>query len=294
MNKVRRNRMSLLWFIMPFTLLYVVFFLYPFTKGLLLSFTDWNGISKTTQYVGFQNYLELFTEDSRFLHSLFVTLIFTVLNVAISNICALVLAVAIEWGSRSFRNLLRTLFFLPYVFSLVVVGFVWRLLYTEVLPKLSEQIHWQFFNLDYIGDPAIALYSTIFMNIWYGIGYFLIIYLAGLQTIDTSVLEASQIDGATGWVQFTKIIIPLLMPSITICIFTSIAGSLKIFDAIFVLTGGGPGYSTESIALNIYYEAYGAANRFGYGMAKAVVLAGVILFISYFQLKFFKAKEVEV
>lgn len=292
-NKKIHDGVSLILFIAPFTILFILFFIYPLTKGLFLSFTNWNGISEKMTFNGIDNYMELFT-DKRFLNSLYVTLIFTVFNVGVSNILAIILAVALESGLR-FKKALRTLFFLPYIFSLVVIGFTWRLLYSEVFPSIAQTFQiLSFLDIDFIGDPRIAIYSVIFMNIWYGIGYFLVIYIAGLQSIDSSIIEASSIDGATGWFQFRKVIIPLIMPSITVCLFTSIAGGFKIFDAIFVLTGGGPGNSTESIALNIYNEAFGAANRFGYGMAKAVVLAIIILIISYFQLKFFKAREVEV
>ncbi|NQX66976.1 sugar ABC transporter permease [Paenibacillus alba] len=289
----RKQTGSLLLFIGPFLIVFAVFFLYPLARGVVLSFTDWNGIERTAAFNGIQNYVELFTDDNRFLHSLWITFIFTACTVVISNFVSLLLAVVIESGTK-FKNTLRTLFFLPYIFSLVVVGFTWKIMYIEIVPdiaKLSKLL--QFLNLDYIGNPYLALYSVIIMNIWFGIGYYLIIYLAGIQTIDSSVMEAASIDGAVGWRRFSSITVPLLMPSISICVFTSITGSLKIFDAIFVLTGGGPGYSTESIALNIYYEAFGTANRFGYGMAKSVVLGAVILIISYFQLKFFSSREVE-
>jgi raffinose/stachyose/melibiose transport system permease protein len=293
LNKAGKNAVTWLAFVSPFLILFLVFFLYPLARGVVLSFTDWNGIDRTSSYIGFHNYVEVFTDDKRFLHSLWITFIFTLFTVVVSNIVSLLLAVVIESGIK-FKNTLRTLFFLPYIFSLVVVGFTWKIMYTEIIPDVSQLSRFlKFLNLDYLGDPQLALYSIIVMNIWFSIGYYLIIYLAGLQTIDKSVLEAASIDGATRWRRLTQITVPLLMPTIAICVFTSITGSLKIFDAIFVLTGGGPGYSTESIALNIYYEAFGAANRFGYGMAKSVVLGLIILIISYFQLKFFASREVE-
>lgn len=297
MNSIRqrsgKSTASLLLFTAPFLLVFAVFFLYPLARGVLLSFTDWNGIQRTVSFNGLHNYIELFTDDPRFLYSLWITFIFTALTVIVSNAVSLVLAVLIESVKR-FKNTLRTLFFLPYVFSLVVVGFTWKIMYIEVLPdiaKLSPLL--EFLNLDYIGHPQLALYAVIVMNIWFSLGYYMIIYLAGIQTIDASVMEAASLDGATGWTRFRAMTVPLLMPSISICIFTSITSSLKIFDAIFVLTGGGPGYATESIALNIYYEAFGTANRFGYGMAKSVTLGVIVLLVSYLQLKFFKSREVE-
>lgn len=291
LQKNGRSTLSLFLFIGPFLLIFGVFFLFPLIKGIAVSFTNWNGIGKELTFTGLRNYIDLFTNDKRFLNSILVTSIFTFFYVVISNIVGIILAIIIE-GSR-FRTILRTCFFLPYVMSLVVVGFIWRILYTEALPDLGSILNWQFLNIDFIGNPNIALFSVILMNIWYSVGYFLVIYIAGIQSIDGSLIDSAKIDGAKGLKQIIYIIIPLLMPSITVCVFTSLANSFRVFDAIFVLTGGGPGYATETIALNIYYEAFGAANKFGYGMAKAVILALIVLFVSYFQLRFFKAREVE-
>ncbi len=293
-NIMRRNkeRISMLLFIAPFTVLFITLFLYPLIKGVLFSFTDWNGINPRLNFIGIQNYINLFTQDNRFLHSLGVTGAYTVVNVIGANVLGLLLALIIE-STASIKNLLRTTFFLPYIFSLVVVGFIWKLIYTKVMTNLYDITGIGFFNLDFLGDPKLALTGVLIMSIWQGLGYYLIIYIAGLQTVDKALLEAAGIDGANRFQRFFNVTLPMLMPSVTICVFTSIADSLKVFDAIFVLTSGGPGYATEAIALNIYNEAFGSANLYGYGMAKAVILAIIIMAISLVQLKFFKSMEVD-
>ncbi len=293
-NIMRRNkdRISMLLFIAPFTVLFITLFMYPLIKGVLFSFTDWNGINPRLNFIGIQNYINLFTQDNRFLHSLGVTGVYTVVNVIGANVLGLLLALIIE-STASIKNLLRTAFFLPYIFSLVVVGFIWKLIYTKVMTNLYDITGIGFFNLDFLGDPKLALTGVLIMSIWQGLGYYLIIYIAGLQTVDKALLEAAGIDGANRFQRFFNVTLPMLMPSVTICVFTSIADSLKVFDAIFVLTSGGPGYATEAIALNIYNEAFGSANLYGYGMAKAVILAIIIMAISLVQLKFFKSMEVD-
>lgn len=279
-------------FVAPFGILFSIFLLYPLVKGVIYSFTDWNGVARNVNFVGLRNYIQAFTEDDRFANSLFVTGIFTVFNVIFSNVLGLALALFVEHFRRR-KGLVRTLFFLPYIFSLVVVGFSWKLMYTKVAEDLYELTKIGIFNLDFLGSKTWALPSVLIMSIWQGVGYYLIIYIAGIQSLDMNLLEAADIDGANAWHKFWKMKLPLLMPSITICVFTSIASSLKIFDAVFVLTSGGPGYSTETIAINIYNEAFGSASNYGYGMAKAVILALIIFIISAVQLKYFKGKEVE-
>lgn len=291
MLKKYKNTLSLLLFIAPFTILFSIFFLYCMMNGLFLSFTDWNGISKDFGFVGLKNYITLFN-DGRFYNSLVVTFKFTFLNVILSNIFGLSAALVLE-KIVSGRTLLRIFFFLPYMLSLVVVGFTWRMMFTELIPDLSKLFNWEALNINFLGNNNYALYSIVIMNVWYSVGYFLIIYTAALQTIDKNIVEAADIDGSKGWNKFINITLPLIMPAVTICIFTGIAGSMRIFDAVFILTSGGPGYATETIAINIYSQAFGSANLYGYGMAKSVVLALIILIISYFQLKFFKSKEVE-
>lgn len=284
---------SLFLFSFPFLILFLIFFLIPFVYGIAMSFTNSTGFTPGYDWVGFKNYIELFTSDSRFYSSMLITILFTVLSVSIGNVLALILSFAIESGIKG-KNTFRTLYFLPYVFALVIIGFVWQFIYVQFIPQLGEWLHLSFLNQDYLGNPKIAIFSVIVMQIWYTTGYYLIIYIAGIQAIDTSLLESANIDGASSGTIYRKIMIPLLIPSISICVFSGIASSFKAFDAILSLTGGGPGFATEVLSLNIYYEAMGDAQRYGYGMAKAIIMAIIIFVITLVQLRYFKSKEVEV
>lgn len=292
-KKIKKSpNTAVLLFNLPFLTLFLIFFCYPLMDGIRMSFTNSNGFTDIYEYVGLDNYLELFLKDPRFYASLWETLIFTLLNVVIGNVLALLLAFVVESGIRG-KNVFRTLYFLPYVFAMVIIGFVWKFIYTQWIPQFAQMFHLDFLNQDYLGNPKLALYSVIAMQIWYQLGYFFVIYIAGMQSVDRGLMEAARIDGAEKLALYTKIVIPLLMPSISICLFTGIASSFKAFDSILSLTGGGPGYATEVLSLNIYYEALGDVQRYGYGMAKAVVLAVIISLVTFAQRRFFDKREVE-
>ncbi len=285
--------MALLLFSLPFLIMFLTFFIYPFCVGVVMSFTNTNGFTPKYDFVGLSNYVKLFTNDARFYTSLGLTFLFGFSSVLIGNVLALFLAFVVESGIK-FKNTFRTLFFVPYMFALVIIGFVWRFIYIQYIPQLGSMLGWDFLKQGYISDPKIAIWSVVGMQVWYNLGYYMAIYIAGIQAIDTSMIEAARVDGANTWTLYTKIMIPMMMPSISVCMFTGFASAFKAFDSVLALTGGGPGFATEVLALNIYYEAMGDAQRYGYGMAKAMVLAGVILVITMVQLRFFKSREVEV
>lgn len=287
-----RDNVTLLLFCLPFLTIFMLFFIVPFVDGIIMSFTNSNGFTNVYDFIGIQNYIDLFTKDTRFHESFGVTILFTVLNVVIGNVLALLLAFVIESGIKG-KNFFRTMFFLPYVFALVIIGFAWKFVFTQWIPQFAQTIGLDFLVQDYLGDPKIAIFSVVVMQIWYQLGYYLVIYIAGMQSIDRSLLEAAEIDGAPTVQKYTKVVIPLLYPSISICLFTGIASSLKVFDAILSLTGGGPGYATEVVSLNIYFEALGDSQRYGYGMAKSIILAIVIFAVTFIQRRFFEKREVE-
>ncbi len=259
---------------------------------------------KSIKFIGFGNYKEIFTSDTRFLPSIEkkysekkgraeykitlgavgFTLVFTFFNVIFTNLIALFLALALDTKTRS-KNILRSLFFMPNVLSLVIVAFIWSFIFKAIakIPIL---------NIGWLGDPGIAPFSVIMVQVWQGCGYVMLIYLAGLQNIPSDILEVADIDGANGIDKFFKITLPLLLPSFTIALFLTITNSLRCFDIIWVLTNGGPGYATTPIVVDIYNNAF-AQNRFGYGTAKAVLLCLIIVAVTVIQLSLMKKKEVE-
>ena len=288
-NKRLRAGIIFLSFILPALILYTVFFLIPLFSGILYSLTKWNGISSIKKYVGLNNFKELLG-DKRFLNSLSFTFKYAVLNVISINILAFLLALTLDRQIRGI-GFLRSIFFMPNVISMIIVGFIWQFFFTNVIGEIANWTGLTFLNQSWLGNPGIAFYSVTLVSVWRGSGYMMIIYLAGLQTINSELLDASRIDGASGWKMFAYIILPLMIPSINICLFMTIANSFKMFDLVFAMTHGGPGYATEVISLNIYNEAF-LSDRYGYGTAKAVVLMLIILIITYIQLKVLKKKEV--
>jgi raffinose/stachyose/melibiose transport system permease protein len=213
------------------------------------------------------------------------TLFFTFFNVIGCNLLALFLAIMLDREMRT-KNALRSIFFLPNVLSLIIVAFVWSFIFNNILPRITPVQIW-------LGNPDVAPWGILMVTIWQGAGYLMVIYLAGLQGIPKEVVECAELDGANSLQRFWNITIPMILPSLTICLFYSLAGSLKMFDAIYALTGGGPGYSTTPIVLDIYNNAF-VQNRFGYGTAKAILLCVIIMAVTGIQLFAMKRKEIEL
>jgi len=213
------------------------------------------------------------------------TIFFMILNVILSNLFALLLALLLDRKLRT-QSFLRSIFFLPNVLSLVIVAFIWSFVFKLIMPALTGIPLW-------LGSTDLAPYCVVIVSVWQACGYLMVIYLAGLQTIPSDVLEAAEIDGATQSDKFKEITWPLLAPALTICMFYSLSNSLKAFEVPLALTSGGPGYATTPIVLDVYFNAF-MQNRFGYGTAKAVLLCVIIMLITGVQLTLMKRREVEL
>jgi raffinose/stachyose/melibiose transport system permease protein len=263
----------------------------PFIMSVVYSFTRWNGIDRTPVFIAFENYRELFTDDPVMLNALVFTLKQTILRVIFTNVIALLLAVFLDGEVRG-KNALRAAFYIPNIISLIVIGYIWFFIFSRGFNSLYQYVKFPPLMLSWLGDPQMAFVSVLIVSIWQSVGFYMVIYIAGLQVVPRDMIEAAMIDGAGGIARFFRITIPLIMPSITVAVFHSVSNSLKSFDVIFSLTNGGPGNSTASIALDIYKTAF-VTSRFGYGTAKSVVLFLLILVFTFFQVKFFKAREVE-
>ncbi|MCX7904386.1 MAG: sugar ABC transporter permease [Caloramator sp.] len=284
-RKYRLNKDKILDFVIfvgPALILYTLFFTVPLIQGVVYSFTDWDAIGNYN-IIGFKNYIRMFTDDSDFIRSLYRTFYITVFNVFFTNVFAMLLAIALTTRFR-INNLLRAIIFLPNMISMVIVGFIWKFMFTKVSAAIYKSTNIAFFNRSWIGDEKNVLFAIILVVLWQGIGYIMTIYIAALLGVDESVIEAAKIDGANLWQVFFKIKLPLMLPVITIGAFINISWSLKIFDVVFSLTGGGPGKSSEVDMLNIYREAF-VYNKFGYGSAKAVILSIIIVIATLIQFK---------
>jgi raffinose/stachyose/melibiose transport system permease protein len=263
----------------------------PFLMSVVYSFTKWNGLDRAPQFIGLENYRELFFEDPNMMSALVFTFKQTVFRVIFTNIIALLLAVFLDGEMRG-KNALRAAFYIPNIISLIVIGYIWRFIFSRGFDSFYETVKLPFLMYSWLGDGNLAFISVLIVSIWQSIGFYMVIYIAGLQVISRDVIEAAMIDGAGEVSRFFRITIPLIMPSITVAVFHSVSNSLKTFDVIFSLTSGGPGTATTAIALDIYKTAF-VISRFGYGTAKSVILFLLILLITFFQVKFFKKREVE-
>ena len=232
-------------FVLPTLLAFAVAFMVPFIMGIYLSFCDFTTVTNA-KFVGISNYVKAFTNPD-FLKALWFTVKFAVLAVVTINICGFALALMLTQNIKG-RNIFRTIFFMPNLIGGIVLGYIWQSMINGVLAK---------FGVTMLLDPKYGYWGLIILMNWQLIGYIMIIYIAGLQNVSTDVLEAAKIDGANAWQTLTKVKIPMVMPSITICLFLTISNSFKMFDQNLALTGGGPSNKTTMLALDIYNTFYG-------------------------------------
>ncbi|KRF03900.1 ABC transporter permease [Paenibacillus sp. Soil766] len=287
-----KQNIILLAFVFPAILFYSVFVLAPSFGGIWYSLTDWNGLNPTYNMVGLNNYIEALTDDPYFLDAIWFTLKYVIFMVVLSNFLAILLAVLIESQQRS-KVWFRTIFFMPNMISLIIGGFMWMFIFTKVLPYIAEHTFFHFLDQSWIGDPRFSFYTLLILSLWSGVGYLMVIYIAALQGVPQQLKEAAAIDGANAMQTFRNVTLPMIYPALTIGLFVTLNGSFKVFDAVFALTGGGPGRATQVIALNIYEEAFSLSSRYGYASAKAMILFLIVFIITLIQLWIMKRKEVE-
>ncbi|MCH3918048.1 MAG: sugar ABC transporter permease [Spirochaetia bacterium] len=277
-------------FIFPALLFFTVFFLIPVFNGICYSFVRWNGLSQTKVFVGIDNYKRIFS-DEIFLSSFGNTIKFTIYHVIAINILSLFLALLLTRQVLHGRFFFRGVFFLPNVLSLIVVGQIWKFILGQASFELGKKTGLWLFSIGWLSNPKVALYSTIIASIWQAAGWYMMIYIAGILAIPSSLFEAATLDGAGSGYVFRHITFPLIIPSLTICLFLSTINSLRVFDIVYAMTGGGPGHATETALLNIYNTTFNSL-QYGYGTAKAIILLGIIVIVSFGQLILLKRKEV--
>lgn len=274
---------------LPALVLFGVFFVYPLLKGIGMSLTNWDGMGEA-QYVGFKNFVDFFS-DARAIQDIKTTLIFAFGSALLLNLVGL--AYALLMNNHFFgKSIARVIIYLPAIISPLIMGYIWYFL----LQPGRGYLHYAFAQLglpDLIGNwmnsYPTALTVLVLVNVWQFAGMTMIIYLAGLQSISSDVLEAALIDGASRGQRFMRVTLPLLMPSIRINVVTNIIGSLSVFDIIMSLTEGGPGYSTESLSIYIMRMCYGS--RTGYSTAVAMILFVIILIPVLISMRLTRAKD---
>ncbi|AIQ39391.1 sugar ABC transporter permease [Paenibacillus sp. FSL R7-0297] len=292
---MRGNKLSQfgqqLFFVGPALLFFTLITIIPFLMGMYYSFTDWNGVSGNVSWVGVQNFKSIFTNDPDFWSSFWFTVRFTVLGVILTNVVGFFLAYLLTKPLKT-RNMLRTIFFMPNVIGGLLLGFIWQFIFIKGFATMGDVTGWSFFNLPWLGDATTGFWAIVMVFIWQSSGYLMVIYIASLSNVSKEVLEAAEIDGASRMQVLRNIIVPLIMPAVTIGLFLAISWSFKMFDLNLSLTKGGPFKSTESVAMNIYNEAF-LNNRYGLGTAKALLFFVIVALITVIQVRLTKSKEVE-
>lgn len=288
----RKKNLQPFLFVLPATVLILFIYLIPFLFSIGISLTDWNGISREMNFIGLENFKKIFQEPA-ILEVIGNNLIYFVEIVVFQNLLAVLIASLLREKFRG-RNFFRAVLFMPTVVCTVAVAFIWNLMLDPVngyVPAMFSVLGLDFLaDVIWLGNTSTAIHTISFVNTWQWTGWSMVIYLAGMMSIDESLYEAAEIDGANRWKKFTKITLPLLAPSLTVNLVTSSIGAFKIYDLPFVMTGGGPGHASESLAITIYANSF-TYNKMGYGSAISLVLFVFILVISIIQMKQLRKRE---
>jgi raffinose/stachyose/melibiose transport system permease protein len=279
-------------FIGPIFILYTTFFVIPIILSFVYSTTDWDGLQKSFNFVGLQNYLHVFSLDTEFRNAVRFTFVFTFWGFIGVNVIGLVCAMIVNLPLRV-KNLVRTCIYVPNVISVLVVGFLWKFLYRSIIPEIGSMLHLNFLQQSFLTQFRGMEYVVLVPAVWQSVGFSMLIYLAGLQGIPGDLREVMILDGASAIKRFFHLTLPFLVPSFIAVTFTTTTGALKVFDIIMALTNGGPGKASESIAIHIYREGLGSM-KYGLGSAKAIVFALIIFIITVLQFIYLKSKEVEL
>lgn len=268
-------------FVLPTLAAFTIVFAVPFILGLGLSFTEFTTVLDA-KWVAFENYIRAFSNRD-FLNALWFTVRFAVVSVITINVISFALASLLTKGLKG-TNIFRTVFFMPNLIGGIVLGYIWQLIINGILQNIGVTITY---------DAKYGFWGLVFMMNWQLIGYMMIIYIAGIQNIPTDLQDASKVDGASRLQTLRHVTVPLVMPSVTICLFLTITNSFKLFDQNLALTAGAPSKQTAMLALDIYNTFYGKIGWEGVGQAKAVIFFIIVAAISFAQLIFTRKKEVE-
>jgi raffinose/stachyose/melibiose transport system permease protein len=267
-------------FLLPALILYAVFALYPIFNALLLSFYNWDGISKERNFVGLNNYIQIFTQDPVFWTAVKNSIIWVVMSLIVPTVVGLSLAVAVNQKIIA-RNSFRAMFYLPSIIASIAVATIWSWMYNPLLGlfnALLKSLSLGFLIQDWLGNPDVALFSIFIAYIWQSSGVNMVLFLAGLQGVPEELKEAARVDGANTWRVFWNITLPSIRQTFIVVTVLTIINSLKVFDLVVGMTSGGPGQSTQVLALWSYTQSFGLHN-FGNGMAVAIVLLALTLVI---------------
>jgi raffinose/stachyose/melibiose transport system permease protein len=269
-------------FTVPALALYALFFIIPSVGGIIYAFTDWSSFSDEVNFVGLKNFAKIFSPQEHYLTYLWNTLLFTAVTIVLKTIIGLGLALLLNEGVKRMVNLYRVLIYVPVVLPFVVVGLIFRSILnpaTGFLNTTLRAVGLDVFALRWLVDPHVALYSVAVVDTWKGVGYIMVILLAGLQTIPKDYYEAAEVDGASAWARFRYVTLPMLTPAMTVVTVLNVLYGLRIFDIIYAMTNGGPGYATEVMQIGIF-DAF-SKGQYGLGTAISTILFLILLAAGY-------------
>lgn len=279
---MEKNIKKYFWFfVLPTLVAFCIAFLIPFIMGIYLSFTEFTTVTNA-KFVGLSNYIKAFSNKD-FIRAFVFTAEFAVVSVITINVLAFTFAYMLTRKLKG-TNIFRTIFFMPNLIGGIVLGYIWQLILNGIL---------YYFGVTLTYDPKYGFWGLVLLMNWQQIGYMMIIYIAGIQSIPGELIESARIDGASKWDILKSITIPMVMPSVTICLFLTVSNAFKLFDQNLALTDGAPGNKTAMLALDIFKTFYGRVGYEGVGQAKAVVFFILVAVIMLIQLKITRRKEVE-
>ena len=274
------------YFVLVALVLYVVFFIIPSISGIAYAFTDWNSYSNEVNFVGLANFNAIFSPSENYLKYLWNTILFTLFTSTFKLVFGLALALLLNEGMKRFVHVYRTMIYLPAVLPTLVVAIIFRSILnpaTGLLNTFLRGVGADALARPWLVDPRIALLSVIGVDTWKGIGYIMVILLAGLQTIPREYYEAAEVDGANGWSKLQHITLPLLTPAIVVVTVLNLLYGLRVFDIVYALTNGGPGYATEVLSTQIF-KAF-SQGQYGLGTAISSILFVILIVAGYFVIR---------
>jgi raffinose/stachyose/melibiose transport system permease protein len=287
-----KNKMYPRYFTLGALSLYLIFILIPGVMGFYYSFTDWNSYTTEINFVGFDNFVRILTSRIIYAQSIKNTFIFTFVTIISKTILALAIALLLTRVLKRGRNFYRVMIFLPAVLPMLVVGIVFRSILHPSTGLLNEALNFiglGFLAQRWLTNPNLALYSVIGVDTWKGAGYIMVILIAGIRAIPETYYEASKIDGANAFDQLRLITIPLLLPTLTVTTVLNLLYGLKVFDVVWVLTNGGPGYVTETVYTIVFKEF--SKGRYGFSTAMSTLLFVIMTIFGYFVIRLLSREE---